>query len=45
MGDFVKSVDFVEGRLVMVLNFWGSLVNLSIILPDVVKRKIAAEVV
>jgi hypothetical protein len=45
MGELVKSVDFVEGRLVMVLNFWGSLVNLSILLPDAIKRKIAAEVV
>lgn len=45
MGEMVKSVDFVEGRLVMVLNFWGSLVNISLILPETVKRKIAAEVV
>jgi hypothetical protein len=44
MSDFVRTVDFVDGRLMIVLNLWGSLVNLSIVLPDVIKRKIAAEV-
>jgi hypothetical protein len=45
MGDMVKSIDFLEGRLVLVMNFWGSFVNLSIALPYEIKRKIAAEVV
>lgn len=44
MSDFVRTVDFVDGRLMIVLNLWGSLVNLSIVLPDGIKRKIAAEV-
>ena len=45
MGNKVISIEYFGGLLTFTVDFWGSLVKIRVLLPDVVKRKIAAEVV
>lgn len=42
--DTVKLVDYDSGRLLLILDLWGSKATLSLILPRIIKEKISAEV-
>jgi len=44
MGNKVKLVDFKDGWLIFTVDFWGSEVKIQVVLPDWIKRAIAAEV-
>ena len=45
MGNKVMEIEFVDGWLTITVDFWGSLVKIRVLLPDSIKRLIAAEVV
>jgi len=42
--DMVKFVDYENGRLLVILDLWGSKLNILLTLPRIVMEKIAAEV-
>ncbi|MBE0699669.1 MAG: hypothetical protein IH586_22315 [Anaerolineaceae bacterium] len=44
MGNKVKTVEFKDGWLNIKVDFWGSLIEIKVLLPDGIKRMIAAEV-
>ena len=45
MGDKVKTIEFIDGWMIITVDFWGTNVFIKFILPEGIKRLIAAEVV
>lgn len=44
MVDKVKNIDFKDGWMIITVDFWGTTVYIKFVLPNGIKRLIAAEV-